>query len=271
RPGCDPPGDSRSRPGGWPGLFWRFPFLRRSPVLRNINLELPAGSTTAIVGESGSGKTTLANLLAGYENPQEGRILVDGTDLRDWDLRSLRGAIGVVPQEIFLFRGSVRDNVALGNPEASLADIMKACRRATAHDFITVMPDRYTTLIGERGSDLSGGQRQRLALARALLMDPPILILDEATSNLDSETEQAIQRTLNRVKHGRTTLIIAHRLSTVMSADQIVVLQQGQVVEIGSHQQLMEHRGIYYEMWGRQVPEAILSSLSADPARAGER
>ncbi len=238
-----------------------FGYGRRSPVLRNINLVLPAGTTTALVGESGSGKTTLANLLARYDDPREGKILVDGVDLRDWDIHSLRRAIGVVPQEIFLFRGKVRDNIALGSEAATLEEVMEACDLATAHEFITMMPERYETLIGERGSDLSGGQRQRLALARALLHDPPVLILDEATSNLDSETERAIQKTLNKVKEGRTTLIIAHRLSTVMSADQIVVLHQGEVVEQGTHDSLMAAKGRYYRMWERQVPEAVLRSV----------
>lgn len=241
-----------------------FGYGSRAPVLKEINLVLPAGSTTAVVGESGSGKTTFGNLLARYDEPQQGRILLDGIDLRDWDVHVLRRAIGVVPQEIFLYRSRVRDNVALGFPEAELDQIIHACRLATAHDFISLMPERYNSLVGERGTDLSGGQRQRLALARALLQDPPILILDEATSSLDSETEQAIQQTLNRVKTGRTTLIIAHRLSTVMSADQIVVMHQGEVVEQGDHDELMARRGRYYRMWERQVPEGVRATITAD-------
>jgi ABC-type bacteriocin transporter len=241
-----------------------FGYGKRAAVLKGIDLHVPAGSTVALVGESGSGKTTLANLLARYDEPQQGRILLDGVDLRDWDVYALRKAIGVVPQDVFLFRGQVRDNVALGAPDADLEQIMRACQAATAHDFISRMPERYSSLIGERGADLSGGQRQRLALARALLQDPPILILDEATSNLDSETEQAIQRTLNEVKQGRTTLIIAHRLSTVMGADQIVVLSDGEIVEQGDHDSLMAKRGRYYGMWERQVPDEVRATFAAD-------
>lgn len=233
-----------------------FSYGHREPVLKTISLKIPAGTTVALVGESGSGKTTLANLLARFDDPSEGRILLDGIDLRDWDLHALRREMGVVPQETFLFRGKVRENIALGAPQAKLNEIMEAAKRANAHDFISKMPERYESLIGERGMDLSGGQRQRLAIARALLHDPTILILDEATSNLDSEAEFAIQKTLDEVKRGRTTILIAHRLSTVMHADRIVVLHEGEVAEHGSHGELMRRKGRYYQMWRRQMPIA---------------
>lgn len=226
----------------------------RQPVLRNVSVTLAAGTTTAIVGESGSGKTTLANLLARYDDPQEGRILLDGVDLRDWDLASLRRTLGFVPQDVFLYRAPVYDNVTLGQPGTPFQDVVRACRLATAHEFISKMPERYRTVIGERGSDLSGGQRQRLALARALLHDPKVLILDEATSNLDSRNEQAIHKTLDEVKVGRTSVVIAHRLSTVMLADHVVVLHEGEIAEEGSHRELLEARGRYFAMWQRQMP-----------------
>ena len=231
-----------------------FSYGHREPVLKKITLKIPAGTSLALVGESGSGKTTLANLLARFDDPSEGRILLDGVDLRDWDIHALRRAMGVVPQETFLFRGKVRENIALGNPGASLEQVMDSAKRAQVHDFIISLPDRYESLIGERGVDLSGGQRQRIAIARALLRDPRILILDEATSNLDSETEAAIQKTLQAIKGGRTTILIAHRLSTVMFADRIVVVHKGEVIEEGTHEELMKKRGRYFQMWRRQMP-----------------
>jgi ATP-binding cassette subfamily B protein len=231
-----------------------FAYGHRPPVLNGINLTIPAGSTVALVGESGSGKTTLANLLSRFDEPLEGRILLDGVDLRDWDLHALRRVMGIVPQETVVFRGKVRENIALGHPEASLDQIMEAARRANAHDFISRLPGRYETLIGERGVDLSGGQRQRLAIARALLHDPEILILDEATSNLDSEAELAIQNTLHQARQGKSIILVAHRLSTVMHADLIVVLQQGVIVEQGTHAALIDRRGKYFSMWQRQLP-----------------
>ena len=240
-----------------------FAYGYRKPVLKNITLPIEAGTTVAIVGESGSGKTTLANLLARFDDPDDGRILLDGIDLRDWDIHSLRRVMGIVPQETFIFRGRVRDNIALGHPEPDM--IMEAAERANAHEFIARLPERYESLIGERGSDLSGGERQRLAIARALLHDPKILILDEATSNLDSETEFAIQETLNEVKVGRTTVLIAHRLSTVMHADRIVVLHDGELIEKGTHDDLMSRRGKYFSLWQRQMP--VKNELAPDRSR----
>jgi len=231
-----------------------FAYGFRESVLKAVNLRFEAGSTVAMVGESGSGKTTLANLLARFDDPKEGRILLDGIDLRDWDINSLRRVMGIVPQDTFIFRGKVRENIALGKQMAKIEEVMEAATRANAHEFISRLPERYESMIGERGVDLSGGERQRLAIARALLHDPKVLILDEATSNLDSETEFAIQRTLEEVSAGRTTILIAHRLSTVMHADRIVVFHQGEVVEEGTHDELMLRRGRYYALWKRQLP-----------------
>ncbi|MFO0984828.1 MAG: peptidase domain-containing ABC transporter [Planctomycetota bacterium] len=233
-----------------------FAYGHRAPVLKNINLTIPAGTTVALVGESGSGKTTLANLLARFDDPSAGRILLDQVDLRDWDVHALRRVMGIVPQETVIFAAKVRENIALGRPDAPLDAIMAAAQRASAHDFISRLPERYETLVGERGMDLSGGQRQRLAIARALLVDPRVLILDEATASLDSEAEHAIQKTLESVQGGRTTILIAHRLSTVMHADLIVVLHDGEVVEQGTHQDLMRRQGKYFSMWARQFPIA---------------
>lgn len=240
-----------------------FSYGHRRPVLRDIDLRIPAGATVALVGETGSGKTTLANLLARFDDPSEGRIFLDGLDLARWGLRELRKIVGLVPQETVVFRGKVRDNIALGRPEANGEEIEAAARKADAHDFISRLPDGYESLVGERGSDLSSGERQRLAIARALLSDPKILILDEATSNLDSETEHVIQQTIQEVARERTTVLIAHRLSTVMRADNIVVLHDGAVLEQGTHRELMRRRGKYFAMWQRQFPPEIELEIEA--------
>lgn len=231
-----------------------FSYAHRDPVLKNISLRIPAGKTVALVGESGCGKTTLSNLLARFDNPSSGEILLDGVNLRDWDVHALRRQMGIVPQDTFLFRGKIRENIALGKPDASFEEIMESAKRANIHEFISQLPERYETQIGERGVDLSGGQRQRLSIARALLHNPKILILDEATSNLDSETESAILNTLDEVKKGRTTVLIAHRLSTVMKADLIVVFQKGEIAELGTHEELIQKGGRYFMMWWQQQP-----------------
>ena len=222
------------------------------PVLRDIDLTIPGGSTVALVGPSGAGKTTLTDLIARFQDPTTGAVRLNGTDLRDFKLTGYRSLLAVVQQETFLFDGSVRENIAYGRRGATEADVFAAAQRANAHDFITRLPEGYDTVIGERGFTLSGGQKQRLSIARAVLADPLILILDEATSNLDTESEQQIQSALADLAGGRTTFVIAHRLSTVADADLIVVLEAGSVAESGTHEQLMRLRGAYHKMVERQ-------------------
>jgi subfamily B ATP-binding cassette protein MsbA len=222
------------------------------PVLKHVTFTAPAGSTTALVGPSGAGKSTLIGLVMAFHRPTGGRILVDGRDLREVRMRDLRAHLGVVLQDNFLFDGTIAENVAFSHPHASRAEIEEACRIAHCHDFIEGFEHRYDTMVGERGVKLSGGQRQRLAIARAILADPRILILDEATSNLDSESEALIQDGLRSLRRGRTTFVIAHRLSTIRSADQILVLEGGEIVERGSHDRLMETAGRYRQLYEKQ-------------------
>ena len=222
-----------------------FSYLTDRPILRNIDLEIPAGSVAALVGPTGVGKSTLASLVPRFYDVNEGRISLDGHDIRDLTMESLRRQISIVLQDVFLFHGSVRDNILFGRPGASDQEMEEAARVANAVEFIDKLPDGYDTLIGERGVKLSGGQKQRLAIARAILKDAPILILDEATSSVDTETEQLIQQALERLMAGRTTLMIAHRLSTIRNADQIVVLQDEGIAEQGNHDELMATDGIY--------------------------
>jgi ATP-binding cassette subfamily B protein/subfamily B ATP-binding cassette protein MsbA len=233
-----------------------FAYRPGEPVVSGFDLAVPGGTVVALVGRSGAGKTTVTDLVARFHDPTAGRILLNGTDLRRFRLHSYRRLLGVVQQEVFLFDGSVRDNIAYGRREATLAEVIDAARRAHAHEFISRLPDGYDALIGERGVKLSGGQRQRLSIARAILADSQILILDEATSNLDTESEQLIQASLDELLRGRTCFVIAHRLSTVAHADLIVVLEDGRIVEQGSHEELMRRRGTYHEMILRQQ-EAI--------------
>ncbi len=221
-------------------------------ALRDVSITVPAGQTLALVGETGAGKSTFAKLVARFYDPQEGAVLVDGNDLRDVKQRSLRRQLGVVPQEGYLFSGSVRDNIAFGRPQASDVEIAAAARAVGAHEFVMRLPEGYASDVGERGSRLSAGQRQLVALARALIADPRILILDEATSSVDVHSEVAIERGLRRLLSGRTAIVIAHRLSTVMSADTIAVLDEGRVVETGTHDELIEAGGTYsrlYRAW----------------------
>jgi ATP-binding cassette, subfamily B, heavy metal transporter len=204
------------------------------------------------VGPSGSGKSTLVRLLFRFYDVTEGGVVVDGQDVRSLTQQSLRRAVGVVPQDTVLFNDTIAANIAYGRPCASQAEIEAAARIAQIHDFIQTLPDRYGTVVGERGLKLSGGEKQRVAIARVVLKNPPILVLDEATSALDTRTEQALQADLERVAEGRTTLVIAHRLSTVVDADEIVVLEDGVVVERGTHAGLLARRGLYHQMWTRQ-------------------
>ena len=226
-----------------------FAYNRRSPVIQNLSLHIPAGKTIAIVGSTGSGKSTLVKLLLRLYEIQAGTITLDGIELRDLRLSDLRQSIGLVSQDVFLFHGTVAENIAYGSFEATHREIVAAAKVAEAHSFIMQLPDNYETLVGERGQKLSGGQRQRIAIARAVLKNPPILILDEATSAVDNETEAAIQRSLERITVDRTTIAIAHRLSTVRNADCIYVMEYGKLVEWGQHEELLEQQGIYASLW----------------------
>jgi ABC-type multidrug transport system fused ATPase/permease subunit len=235
-------------------------------ALRDLTLEVPPGQRVALVGASGAGKSTLVNLLARFYDPVEGRVEIDGRDLRRVTLRSLRAQIGLVPQETVLFAGTVRDNIAYARPDASLEEVTAAARAANAHDFIVSLRDGYDTLLGDDGLQLSGGQRQRLAIARALLNHPRLLIFDEATSALDSESEAQIREAIDRITRGRTTFIIAHRLSTIRRADRIIVLDQGRVVEDGRHDDLVARDGAYARLLRLQVLDATPAEGAAPTA-----
>ena len=226
-----------------------FSYNQGEEVLSDINLEVQEGLTVAIVGSSGAGKTTFVNLIPRFYEIDSGKILVDGNDVRDLTLKSLRGHIGIVPQETLLFSGTVADNISYGKQKATREEIVTAARAANAHDFISAFPHGYETEVGEKGVKLSGGQRQRIAIARAILRDPRILILDEATSSLDSESESLVQEALERLMEGRTTFVIAHRLSTIKKSDMIVVLESGRVAETGTHTALLEQKGVYHGLY----------------------
>lgn len=230
-----------------------FGYRDRPPVLSQLTLHIPAGKTTAIVGSTGSGKSTLVKLLLRLYEIESGTITLDGVDIREVRLRDLRRSMGLVSQDVFLFHGTVWENITYGTPGASFDEVVAAARVAEAHDFIQQLPQGYDTIVGERGQKLSGGQRQRLAIARAILKDPPILILDEATSAVDNETEAAIQRSLEKITQNRTTVAIAHRLSTIRNADCIYVMEQGQLVESGRHEALLAQQGIYASLWRVQM------------------
>jgi ATP-binding cassette, subfamily B, bacterial len=233
-----------------------FEYREGRPVVRDFNVTVPGGSVVALVGRSGAGKTTVTDLVARFHDPTQGRIVVNGTDIRDFRLASYRSLLAIVQQDVFLFDGSARDNIAYGRHNASAAEIEDAARRANAHEFIEKLPEGYDTFVGERGVKRSGGQQQRLAIARAILANPQILILDEATSNLDTESEQLIQASMAELLAGRTTFVIAHRLSTVRRANLILLMEDGRIVERGTHEELMAARGMYYEMVLRQAESA---------------
>jgi ATP-binding cassette subfamily B protein len=224
-------------------------------ILFGVSFAIPAGHKVAVVGHSGSGKSTLARLLYRFYDVGAGRISVNGTDIRDLRQGSLRAAIGIVPQDTVLFNDTIYYNIQYGRPQATRDEVIAAAQAAHIHEFIESLPDRYEARVGERGLKLSGGEKQRVAIARAILKNPRILIFDEATSALDSATEQAIQAELEQISKGRTTLVIAHRLSTVMDADQILVMEAGRIVERGTHSDLLARGGAYAEMWALQQQE----------------
>jgi ATP-binding cassette subfamily B protein/subfamily B ATP-binding cassette protein MsbA len=230
-----------------------FEYRQGRPVVRDFSVDVPGGSVVALVGRSGAGKTTVTDLVARFHDPTSGRIVLNGTDTRDFRLRSYRDLLAIVQQDVFLFDGSVRDNIAYGRHDATDEEIEDAARRANAHEFIARLPEQYDTFVGERGVKLSGGQQQRLAIARAILAAPQILILDEATSNLDTESEQLIQASMATLLAGRTTFVIAHRLSTIRRANLILLMEDGRIIERGTHEELMRARGVYYDMVRRQM------------------
>jgi len=230
-----------------------FEYREGRPVVHDFNLQVAGGTVVALVGRSGAGKTTVTDLVARFHDPTRGRLLLNGIDIRDLRLRSYRDLLAIVQQDVFLFDGSVRDNIVYGRHDATDAEVEDAARRANAHEFIERLPDGYGTFIGERGVKLSGGQQQRLAIARAILKSPQILILDEATSNLDTESEQLIQASMAELLAGRTTFVIAHRLSTVRRANLILLMDDGRIIERGTHESLMAARGVYHSMVLRQM------------------
>jgi ATP-binding cassette, subfamily B, heavy metal transporter len=232
-----------------------FGYDDRRMVLQDVSFDVPSGHKVAVVGSSGAGKSTLSRLLFRFYDATSGRILIDGQDIRDVTQKSLRRAIGIVPQDTVLFNDTIYYNIAYGQPDATREEIIEAARSAHIHEFVETLPDKYDTIVGERGLKLSGGEKQRVAIARTLLKNPPILVFDEATSALDSRTEKAIQAELQEIATNHTTLVIAHRLSTIMDADQILVMEHGQIVERGTHGELLARDGAYAHMWALQQQE----------------
>jgi subfamily B ATP-binding cassette protein MsbA len=243
-----------------------FAYETDKPVLHDVTFEARPGTVTALVGSSGSGKSTMIGLIAAFYTPSSGTVLVDGVDLASVRLESYRTQLGVVLQDTFLFDGTIRENVAFARPDSSDEQILQACRTARVDEFAETFAEKYDTVVGERGVKLSGGQRQRVSIARAILAEPRILILDEATSSLDSESEALIQQGLSYLMQGRTTFVIAHRLSTIRRADQILVIESGRIVERGTHATLLAEEGRYYELYTRQ--HGLAENLFLAPGEA---
>jgi ATP-binding cassette subfamily B protein len=250
----DKPGALALRAGDAPVRFEHvsFSYEPRRQILYDVSFEIPPGKTVAVVGRSGSGKSTLSRLLFRFYDVSDGRITINGQDIREVTQTSLRATLGIVPQDTVLFNDTVFYNIHYGRPEAAREEVIEAARAAHIHDFIESLPEGYNAMVGERGLKLSGGEKQRVAIARAILKSPRIFVFDEATSALDSRSEQAIQAELERIAEERTTLVIAHRLSTIVDADEILVMDQGRIVERGSHRVLLEREGVYAQMWALQ-------------------
>jgi ATP-binding cassette subfamily B protein len=243
-----------------------FSYETKRQILFDVTFDMPAGSKIAVVGASGSGKSTLARLLYRFYDVSAGVVRVNGYDIRDVKQTSLRAAIGIVPQDTVLFNDTIYYNIQYGRPDATREDVYSAAKAAHIHEFVVSLPDGYDTRVGERGLKLSGGEKQRVAIARAILKDPRILIFDEATSALDSKSEKAIQGELDRIAHGHTTLVIAHRLSTVMDADEILVMEHGRIIERGTHRALLDEQGAYAQMWSLQQQEDAARALEEETA-----
>jgi len=248
-----------------------FSYDGTGPVLRDVSFEARPGQVVALLGAPGSGKTSIVNLIPRFYDVTEGRVTIDGVDVRDVTLESLRRNIGIVQQDVFLFTDTIKENIAYGRQDASIEEVIRAAKTAQLHDFIMGLENGYETVLNERGTNLSGGQRQRLAIARALLLDPPILILDDSTSSVDARTEELIRRAMESVMRGRTTFVIAHRLSSVHRADLILVLKEGRIVERGTHRELVARGGLYREIYELQLrpQEEVMRDLEVPTAPRG--
>jgi ATP-binding cassette subfamily B protein len=234
-----------------------FMYIDSIPVLKNVSFKAEAGKTIALVGPTGVGKTTIARLIPRFYEAGSGKILIDGIDIKDIKLSCLRKHISIVSQDVFLFNGTVLENILYGKPDATFDEVVAAAKTANAHDFIMKLKDGYNTHIGERGVKLSGGQKQRISIARAVLKNAPILILDEATSSVDTQTERLIQDALNKLMKNKTSIVIAHRLSTVENANRIIVLEEGSIIESGSHEELLKAKGLYSSLCAAQIPVSL--------------